>query len=149
MECTAISYILIFNNSEKICSFLTVFLLSFAYSFYSMTNDSPVAEFIVPDWGDTVDPGIGLSYRPIMLHRLSGRNDNPIRNQLYPLFRDYEFGYSSFVHSPLSPLPLPLPLPRPQPQKNKLLRGPETHTKRQGTQHDCPSQLAGRWGQRN
>ena len=29
----------------------------------------PVAEFIVPDWGDKVNSGIGLSYRPARLHR--------------------------------------------------------------------------------
>jgi hypothetical protein len=28
----------------------------------------PVAKFIVPDWGDKVDSGIGLSYRPAKLH---------------------------------------------------------------------------------
>ncbi len=31
------------------------------------------AEFIVPDWGDKVNSGIGLSYRPARLHRLAGR----------------------------------------------------------------------------
>jgi hypothetical protein len=32
---------------------------------------SSVAEFIVPDWGDEVNSGIGLSYRPARLHRLT------------------------------------------------------------------------------
>ncbi len=65
-----------------------------------------VTKFIVPDWGDKVDSGMGLSYRPARLHRLAGRYDNPMpyvawragtttlcRSQLYPLGRDYEFGY--------------------------------------------------------
>jgi hypothetical protein len=30
------------------------------------------ATFIVPDWEDKVDSGIGLSYLPAMLHRLAG-----------------------------------------------------------------------------
>jgi hypothetical protein len=30
-----------------------------------------VAKFIVPDWGDKVDSGIGLSYRPARLYRLT------------------------------------------------------------------------------
>jgi hypothetical protein len=34
-----------------------------------------VAKFIVPDWGDKVDSGIGLSYRPARLHRLAARYD--------------------------------------------------------------------------
>ncbi len=33
---------------------------------------------IVPDWGDKVDPGIGLSYRPARLHRLAGLYVNPM-----------------------------------------------------------------------
>jgi hypothetical protein len=37
-----------------------------------------VATFLVPDWGDKVNSGIGLSYRPAMLHRLAGRYDNPM-----------------------------------------------------------------------
>ncbi len=36
------------------------------------------AQFIVPDWGDKVDFVLGLSYRPVRLHRLAGRNDNAI-----------------------------------------------------------------------
>jgi hypothetical protein len=36
------------------------------------------AKFLVPDWGDIVDSGIGLSYRPARLHRLAGRYDKPM-----------------------------------------------------------------------
>jgi hypothetical protein len=43
---------------------------------FSLTDryrQSNVAEFIASDWGDKVDSGIGLSYRPAGLHRLAGR----------------------------------------------------------------------------
>jgi hypothetical protein len=35
-----------------------------------------VAKFKVPDWGDKVNSGMGLSYRPARLHRLAGRYEN-------------------------------------------------------------------------
>jgi hypothetical protein len=35
-----------------------------------------VAKFLVPDWGEIVDSGIGLSYRQARLHVLAGRYDN-------------------------------------------------------------------------
>ncbi len=38
----------------------------------------PEAQFIVPDWGDKVDYGIELSYRPLRLHWLAGRYGNPM-----------------------------------------------------------------------
>ncbi len=51
-------------------------------------------QFIVPDYGDKVDYGIGLSYWLVRLHRLEGRFDNAIcHSQLYPPAKDYEFGY--------------------------------------------------------
>ncbi len=34
------------------------------------------AQFIVPDFENKVDYGIGLSYRSVRLHRLAGRYDN-------------------------------------------------------------------------
>jgi hypothetical protein len=34
--------------------------------------------FVVPAWGDKVNSGIGLSYRPERLHMLAGRYDNPM-----------------------------------------------------------------------
>ncbi len=37
-----------------------------------------VAKFIVPDVGDKVNSGVGLSYRPARLRRLAGRYDNPM-----------------------------------------------------------------------
>jgi hypothetical protein len=36
------------------------------------------AKFIVPDGGDKVDSGTGLTYRPARLHRLAGQSDNPM-----------------------------------------------------------------------
>ncbi len=39
-----------------------------------------IAKFLVPDWGDKVNSGIGLSYRPATarLHRLAGQYNNPM-----------------------------------------------------------------------
>ncbi len=34
---------------------------------YIVERGSPVAKFIVPDWGDKVDSGIGLSYWPVTM----------------------------------------------------------------------------------
>ncbi len=42
-----------------------------------------VAKFIVPDWGDKVDSGIGLSYLPTRLHRLAGRYTTPYAGVKY------------------------------------------------------------------
>jgi hypothetical protein len=39
---------------------------------------TPEAQFIVPDWGNKVDYGIGLSYRPVRLHTLAVRYDYPM-----------------------------------------------------------------------
>jgi hypothetical protein len=36
-------------------------------------------QFLVSDWGDIVDSGIGLSYRPARLHRLAD-NIPPVRD---------------------------------------------------------------------
>jgi hypothetical protein len=38
----------------------------------------PEAQFLVPDWGDKIGSGVGLSYRPVRLHRLAWRYDNPM-----------------------------------------------------------------------
>jgi hypothetical protein len=38
----------------------------------------PVAEFIDPDWGDKVNSGTGLPYRPARLLGLAGQYDNPM-----------------------------------------------------------------------
>ncbi len=65
-----------------------IFLLSIIKIYRADAN--PEAKFIVPDWGDKVDSGIGLSYRP---GSLAGQYDidNPLcRNQLDPLVRDCE-----------------------------------------------------------
>jgi hypothetical protein len=41
-------------------------------------KNNTVAKFLVPDWGELVDSGIGLSYRSAGLHKLAGRYDNPM-----------------------------------------------------------------------
>jgi hypothetical protein len=44
-----------------------------------MVNIRAVSKFKVPDRGDKVDCGIGgLTYRPVRLHGLAGRYDNPM-----------------------------------------------------------------------
>jgi hypothetical protein len=52
-----------------------MFFFGFGLSVLALESE---AQLIVPDWGDKVDYGIGLSYRPVRLHRLAGRYDNPI-----------------------------------------------------------------------
>jgi hypothetical protein len=60
----------------------------------------PVAKFIVSDWGDKVDSGRGLSYRPARLHIGWQAGKTPLcRSQLYPPVSDYEFGYSIDGHT--------------------------------------------------
>jgi hypothetical protein len=48
---------------------------------YARNITTPVAVFLVPDWGHGYEAGYGveLSYRPAKLHRLASRtrNDNP------------------------------------------------------------------------
>ncbi len=53
------------------------------FHFDADKNPSIEAEFLVPDWGDIADSGIGLSYRTARLHRQAGRYENPMT----------EFGY--------------------------------------------------------
>ncbi len=48
-----------------------IFMRSLVSAFFAQS----VAEFLVPDWGDKVYSGIGLSHRPGRLHRLAGRYD--------------------------------------------------------------------------
>jgi hypothetical protein len=62
---------------------ITYYGITFFYEFIADTigrtrnYTDPVAEFIVPDWEDKVNFGIGL-YQPARLHRLAGRYDNPM-----------------------------------------------------------------------
>jgi hypothetical protein len=37
---------------------------------HSVCFASSVAKFVIPDWGNKVDSGIGLSYRPARLHTM-------------------------------------------------------------------------------
>jgi hypothetical protein len=54
-----------------------------------------VAKFIVPDWRDKVNSGIGLAYRMTKLHIgwRDGTTTLCMRSQLYPPVKEYEFGY--------------------------------------------------------
>jgi hypothetical protein len=49
----------------------------FFLMFLNIDTTYPVAEFIDPDWGDKVNSGTGLSYRPARRHGLAGRYDKP------------------------------------------------------------------------
>ncbi len=53
----------------------------------------PEAQFIVPDWGDKVDYGIVLSYRPVRLHGWRAVTTTLVHSRLYTPVRAYEFGY--------------------------------------------------------
>ncbi len=61
------------NNVNIYMPVLKTFQVS---SVFTIVCGTPVAKFIVPDWTDKVDSGIGLSYRPARLH--IGRYDNPM-----------------------------------------------------------------------
>jgi hypothetical protein len=41
-------------------------------------SSSAEAKFLVHNWGDIVNSGIGLSYQPACLCSLAGRYDNPM-----------------------------------------------------------------------
>ena len=54
------------------------FLYTEKYTIYLGHKQSPVAKFLVPDWGIyVVDNGIGLSYWPTRLHWLPGQYTKP------------------------------------------------------------------------
>jgi hypothetical protein len=55
-----------------------------------------VAKFMVPQLGDKVDSGMGLSYWTARLCSLAGRYDNHMPGQLILPVRDHEFGYWFF-----------------------------------------------------
>ena len=54
---------------------------------------TPEAQFIVSDWGDKVDYGIVLSYRPVRLHGRRAVTTTLVHSRLYTPVRAYEFGY--------------------------------------------------------
>jgi hypothetical protein len=58
----------------------TVLLFPGGINVASFCIPQPEAQLVVPDWGDKVDYGIGLSYRSVRLHRLAvaGRYENPM-----------------------------------------------------------------------
>jgi hypothetical protein len=60
-------------------------LLATLTRYERMLNVCSVAKFLVLDWGDMVDSGMGLSYPPAGLHRLASRQDNPMpESTIYP-----------------------------------------------------------------
>jgi hypothetical protein len=59
-------------------TYWTGFLLLLLISPFYKNIPAPEAKFIVPEWGDIVDSGIGLSYRPASLCSLADRLDNPM-----------------------------------------------------------------------
>jgi hypothetical protein len=56
---------------------------------------TPEAQFIVPDWGNKVDYGIGLSYRPVRLQTLAGLavTTTLCHSRLCAPSKGLEFGY--------------------------------------------------------
>jgi hypothetical protein len=46
------------------------------------------SQILFPDWGNKVDSGIGLSYRPARLYRQAADTATLCRSQLYPPVRD-------------------------------------------------------------
>ncbi len=71
------------------------FRLFLSNSFSNTSLSSPAAKFIVPDGGNKVNSGVGLSYWPTRLHGWRAGTTTPWRSQLYRPVRDYEFGYWS------------------------------------------------------
>jgi hypothetical protein len=65
-----------------------------------------VAKFIVPYWGDKVDHGIELSYRPASLCSLRAGTRTLHHCQLYPpsQVRDYELGFCTLSRRGLTVL---------------------------------------------
>ncbi len=55
-----------------------------------------IAKFLVPSWGK-VDSGLGLTYRPVRLHRLGGRYDNPMPESTNLATGEWIFEYFSKV----------------------------------------------------
>jgi hypothetical protein len=78
--------------------FFRAYLCFASRIFFSYVNNG-LAQFIVPDWGDKFNSGIGLSYLPARLRivqrlALAVQNDNPMpESTIYSPVRDYEFGY--------------------------------------------------------
>jgi hypothetical protein len=66
----------------------TVFV-SFVKHIVYLHNKTSIAKFFVPDWGDMVDSGIWMSFRPAMLLRLRRAGTTTLwRGRLYPPVRN-------------------------------------------------------------
>ncbi len=79
-----------------------VFLTNLSPQFWHLTR-RPEAQFVVPDWGDRVDYGIGLSNIGYIGWRAG--TTTIYHSRLYSPIRDYEFGYSRVNLITLMPLP--------------------------------------------
>jgi hypothetical protein len=67
-------------------------------------TENAVAKFIVTDWVDKVDSGIGLAYWPASLQKVGWQAGTTTTcwSQLYSSFRGYEFGYATFENDKLT-----------------------------------------------
>ncbi len=61
---------------------------SFKSSILKLSVDGTVAIFIIPDWGDKVDSGIGLSYRAVLFTNISFKDDITVIHLLDVSFMD-------------------------------------------------------------
>ncbi len=66
---------LILSYLAVLCTVVFKIFRFFMRSLVSAFFAQSVVKFLVPDWGDKVDSGIGLSHRPGRLYRLAGRYD--------------------------------------------------------------------------
>jgi hypothetical protein len=82
------------KNISFEAKFRTYFIFSKNLQGPAIKDFYPVAEFLDPGWGDKVNSGIGLSYRPAKPGSLAGRYDNYMpKSTLSPQSVIYEFGY--------------------------------------------------------
>ncbi len=59
----------------------------------SVQIDNTEAQFIVHNWVDKIDYGIGLTYRPVRVHGWRAGTTTLCHSRFYPPVMDYEFCY--------------------------------------------------------
>jgi hypothetical protein len=85
---------LFYNSSTQVTNFGEPnFLESSISDFTKLKYQRAAAQLIVPDWGDKVDYGIGLSYRHVGYIGWRAGTTTQCYSRLYPPARDYGFGY--------------------------------------------------------